>query len=232
MTTVLKSLTVLLVVACGSQSADQSSGTEAFPLEKVAGELKKALCDKMFTCCSASERADNPDFGGDPQRCLDNLNGEATLLLGDLQASVDAGRVIYHPDKMSACLAKLKARSCGEAKMPPDNKGITQLCDGVFEPRVPVGGACSYYWDCNGGWCQGDIGGLADKCSPLTPEGGQCDEGPECVTGLCTDERVCGKLPPGTGSICALGTEGVGEHGAGGSRRWGRTNLIGNSTAR
>jgi hypothetical protein len=201
---------LLLLPACGSGD-DKPSGTVA--LKDVAGQMRKAICDKIFSCCSAAELVQNPDLGKDSASCQAMLDGEDSIFLADIEGSVDQGRVVYHGDKMATCLADLHARSCDQVKMPPGDMDINQTCRGVFESKVPLMGACTDYWDCTDGWCEGDFGQLRDHCAPLKPVGGDCDEGPECASRLCTDERVCATRPLGSGNICALGTEFIGQHG-------------------
>src|SRR5206468_59785 len=113
-------------------------------------------------------------------------------------------------DKMASCLAQLEARTCDEVKMPPGDLDVTQMCEGVFEPKVAIGGACSEFWDCMGGWCVGDIGGLMDRCTPRGAEGVECDEGRECSSGICDDNK-CVKRPAGSGNLCNLGVESEGQ---------------------
>jgi hypothetical protein len=205
-------LIITLVSACVK---DDPAATTTVPiaLADVPGQLRTLICAKVFSCCSAAELKNNPDLGGDTASCAAGLDGEATFLLADVGASVAAGRLVYHGDKMAACIAELQARSCAEAKMPPGDLDVTQLCRAAFEPQVALGGACSDYWDCIGGWCEGDIGNLQDHCAPLKPIGGDCDEGPECLSGVCGDERICEARAAGSGNICAIGTEVVGQHG-------------------
>jgi hypothetical protein len=203
-------LVLLLSMSCGS---DATPGTGmAVPLESVAGAWRKAVCEKIYTCCSAAERMSNPVIGHDAESCQAALDGEITFFLGDLATSVREGRVVYHGDKMATCLADLQARSCDDAKVSPGELDVTQRCEGVFEPKVALGGACSEYWDCIGGWCAGDIGGLADRCTPKGAPGMVCDEGPECASGICDDGNACVSRPAGAGSVCNLGAVGEGQH--------------------
>lgn len=208
---VLRILAALAVVACGS--SDPAPKPAPILLADVPTQLRQVICEKVFSCCSAADLKNNPELGNEVATCAAKLDGEATFLLADVGASVQQGRLLYHGDKMAECMAELKARSCDQAKMPPGDLDVTELCRAAFEPQVPMGGACSDYWDCIGGWCLGDIGNLQDHCSPLKPVGGDCDEGPECQSGLCGDARVCEKRAPGSGNICAIGTEVVGQHG-------------------
>jgi hypothetical protein len=208
---------VLLLAACGGEGPSQGGGANAdagapIPLELMPAQLRKAMCDKIYGCCSAAERMGIDEIGQDAQSCQAALNAETTFFLADITLSVTEGRVIYHADKMATCLAELNARSCDQIKMPPGDKSLAQLCDGVFEPKVPVGGACSDYWDCIGGWCAGDIGGLQDTCTAKAADGTVCDEGPECLSGICDDHNTCVPRPPGSGNLCTLGETSVGQH--------------------
>jgi hypothetical protein len=198
-----------LAFSCGSSEESASSGN--VPLEQVQREWRKAVCAKIYGCCSADERARNDEIGTDAADCEGKLEGEYSFFLGDIQTSVAQGRVVYHGDKMAACLANLKARTCEQAKAPPGELDVTQLCDGVFEPKVPVGGACLEFWDCASGWCAGDLGNLMDTCSAKLANGEVCDEGVECTSGICVGNK-CITRPPGSGNICNFGITPVGEH--------------------
>jgi hypothetical protein len=184
------------------------------PIEQMASQMRQLICEKVFSCCSADDLKNNPMVGTDVASCVAKLDAESSYLLGDVVASVQQGRLIYHGDKLAECMAEVRNRSCDQAKMPPGDRDVTQLCAPAFEPQVPIGGACTEFWDCIGGWCAGDFGDLNDRCIPLQPVGGDCDEGPECQSGMCDDEdRVCQARPAGSGNICTTGTEVVGQHG-------------------
>jgi hypothetical protein len=200
---------LLLVLSCNDGSSDTSPATAPLiPVEQVAPLWRKALCDKIYSCCSPAERMANPEVGASIENCQKTLEAETTFFLGDLPTSVAAGRVAYHPDKMATCLADLKARSCDAIKMPPGERDVTMMCEGVFEPRVPVGGGCLEYWDCIGGWCANDFGDVTkDVCVAKSGVGADCDEGPECLSGICGEGRTCIDRPPGSGNLCAIGDD-------------------------
>ncbi len=201
-------LVAALLGACDSGGA---GGPGEIPLVEMPAAVRRAICEKIFSCCSEAERQKNPRLGQDQASCEAGLNRQATFLLADLDASVAAGRIVYHGDRMSRCLAELKARSCAAVKMPAGEMTLTEICNGVIESKVALGGTCTEYWDCVGGWCAGDPG---DTCTAVKPEGADCDEGVECGSGICSDDRLCAPRPPGTGSLCAIGTEPVGQHGS------------------
>ena len=203
---------VLAPFSCGGDG--KKSAGPPVPIDQMPTVMRQLICEKVFSCCSADDLKNNPEVGTDVASCVAGLDGEASFLLANVAASVEQGRIIYHGDKLAECIAEMKNRSCEQAKMPPGDKDITQLCAPAFEPQVPIGGACTEFWDCIGGWCAGDFGDLNDRCIPLQPVGGDCDEGPECQSGMCDEEdRVCEARPAGSGNICAIGTEVVGQHG-------------------
>ena len=107
----------------------------------------------------------NPLVGTDVQSCQAMLGGYASFLLADIQESIAKGRAVYHGDEMVSCLAGLEAQSCAQYKMPSGGLDIDEICEGVLEPKVAAGGACSDWWDCIDGFCEGDAGGLMDRCA-------------------------------------------------------------------
>jgi hypothetical protein len=197
----LPALALALLAAC-SNSSDQAPAP--IPFAQMPAALKTALCEKLYQCCSSAELMANPGIGKDVASCEATLGSYATFLLADVQQSMTGNRIIYHGDRMATCLADLRARSCSEVKMPAGEISVLSLCEGAIEPRVPAGGPCSEYWDCVGGWCEGDVGGLMDKCSAKKPDGEECDESPECASGTC-DNRACKKADEGSGNICKVG---------------------------
>jgi hypothetical protein len=208
----LPACAALLLLSCGGGDTTGPTGGGTIPVEQVASRWRRALCDKIYACCSPAERMINPGLGTNAQDCPAALEREASTFLGDLPTSVAAGRVVYHPERMTACLADLEARSCDLVKMPPGDKDVTAMCDGVFEAKVPIGGACLEYWDCIDGWCAGDFGGLMDRCTPKADDGTVCDEGPECKSGMCSDDNACVPRPPGSGNLCEFGETSEGQH--------------------
>jgi hypothetical protein len=208
---------VLLGLSCGG--GDSSSESGPIPVEKVEAIWRKAVCEKIYGCCSPAERQGNTAIGTDLQSCQPALERDVTYFVGDLPSSVEGGRVLYHPDRMTACLADLRARSCDQMKNPAGGLDVTQACEGVFEPTVPPGGACLEYWDCKGGWCAGDLGDLQDTCQARAVAGHECDEGTECLSWICQEGKCVGP-PPGSGNICNLGSDASGEHQGGSRRGW------------
>jgi hypothetical protein len=207
-------VTVALPFGCGDVTTQPVGGRPqaggALALADLDAQVRRVLCEKVDACCSPAERLANEVLGPDRRTCERELDGEATLLLGDISASVSQGRVIYHADRMASCLEKIGAATCAEVKMPAGDVSVVELCEEAFEARVPVGGACSDSWDCVGGWCAGDQGGLRDRCVAHQVIGQECDEGPECASGVCF-ERACIARPAGSGDICKIGAPDLGK---------------------
>jgi hypothetical protein len=202
---------LLFLLSCSSSAPPAEP---EIPVEQVASAWRKAVCTRVYDCCLPAERMVNPELGKTEAECETRLDPENSYFLGDISTSVKEGRVAYHADKMAACLADLRTRSCDLLRAPPGELDVTARCEGVFEPKVPVDGACSEYWDCIGGWCAGDIGGLRDRCAARSPDGHVCDEGNECLSTICDEHNTCVARPPGSGSLCNFGETSEGQHGA------------------
>jgi hypothetical protein len=226
MKTILAAATLALFAACsddgpavgpgpGDGGANDGPivipGDAGVPLDIAQSEFRRLVCERIHGCCTAADLAGNDTVGTDVASCQAALDPETLFFLADIAASIQQGRVIYHADKMALCLEELRTRSCELIKMPPGDLDVIGMCDGVFEPTVPLGGACLEFWDCKGGWCAGDFGDLKDVCTPRGELGAVCDEGPECFSRICDDNK-CQPRPPASGSLCKLGTVGEGEH--------------------
>jgi hypothetical protein len=202
---------LMLMLSCASSTP---APEPEIPVEQVAAAWRKAVCTRVYDCCLPAERMVNPELGKTEAECEGLLDPENSYFLGDIGRSVQEGRVVYHPDKMAACLADLRTRSCELLRAPPGELDVTSRCQGVFEPKVAVGGACTEYWDCVGGWCAGDIGGLQDSCAPRGENGHVCDEGNECLSTICDENNTCVARPAGSGNLCSFGELSEGQHGA------------------
>jgi hypothetical protein len=194
-----RALSLLLLMACSDEGGP-------IALEKMPAELRRVLCEKVYSCCTPAERMANPLIGHDVASCITALPNYATFLLGDFADSVAKGRASYDAEKMGKCLAALDKQSCAQLKSPLEGVDVGDVCEDVLQPKVAVGSPCSEYWDCVGGWCEGDAGGLMDRCTALKADGAECDESPECASGSCHD-GTCVKHEPEGGNLCKLGME-------------------------
>jgi hypothetical protein len=123
-----------------------------------------------------------------------------------VQASIDAGRIVFDADAVATCVADIAALSCDlpTARFPAS-------CEDVLQGQVPTGGACSIDDDCAGrDYCASDAscpgtctqaGGEGDACAA----DGHCASGLVCFGGSCSYARQEGEsCGPGVGG-CHLG---------------------------
>jgi hypothetical protein len=193
---------VLLLLACGG--SDDS--VAPVPLAQVPAEVSKALCEKIYSCCSPAERMENPLAGADVASCQAKFAAFSAFYL-DFTVALAQGRAVYHGDKMARCLADLRAGSCDRLKPSAGGSDVTKVCKGAFEPRVPPGGACGAWWDCVDGWCAGDFGIGRDTCIAHKPQGAVCDENAECASNHC-DLQSCAPPEPESTELCRVGLGG------------------------
>jgi hypothetical protein len=188
----LSALGVLLLGACGGSGGDVG-------LDGLPGALARTVCQKTYMCCTAAERMNNPFVGSDVGSCQSMVGGFLTLVVPGLQDSVAKGRTVYHPDKLTSCLAAIDAQSCDQARMSQVSDDLTAGCDGAFEPKVAIGGGCADHGDCIGGWCDGATDKTLGKCTLRKADGAPCLDAAECTNGGCT-VGACGKPSSGDGT--------------------------------
>jgi hypothetical protein len=188
-------LAVLLALACSSST---SAGSIA--LEQAPAELAKVYCEKIYSCCSATERMNNFLVGTDQTSCQTALVAVLSFVVPELQASIAQGRAAYHAEEMGTCVGQLRATSCADLRANPMGVGLTSIpeCAAAFEAKVAVGGACAQNGECARGFCDNASG----KCAALKADGQACMDGEECTSTACNDQK-CGAPAPGTAGICS-----------------------------
>ena len=185
-------------VGCGGGDSSGDTGGQTVAIEQLPAQFSKVLCDKIYMCCSASERMGNPFVGTDVASCQPFVGGLLTLVVPAIQQSVAKGRSVYHADRMGACLAKIRAAACSEAKM--DSISIA-ACENALEPKVAIGGDCGDHGDCVGGWCNGAENMTLGKCVATKADGQPCLEDEECTSRSCNADG-CGPRSPGSNALC------------------------------
>src|SRR6185295_11755983 len=124
-------------------------------------------------------------------------------------ASLRAGRIVYHADRMAECLAGLPDPTCTISGLLDDDVA----CAAAFEGVVPPGGACIANVECRSGTCQSEICSgtcCAGSCAPSPARnvepGERCRSGGDCVAGsVCGRSATC-EVMVGEGEACPDGT--------------------------
>ncbi|MBX3227608.1 MAG: hypothetical protein KIT84_14735 [Labilithrix sp.] len=175
----------------------------------------KALCERIFSCCSEAELADLSfvDVRSPPTQegcvALHQKNGRDYKPPTD--EAVAKGRVALHLERSDACVAEVRALSCSafHARLVRLHLGDAYgLCNpAIVEPLVADGAECASYLDCKSGSCEGgacrpfpaagepcapDGCAAGMRCNPdtavcdeLVAKGGDCTSDEACASGAC-----------------------------------------------
>lgn len=172
-----------LTVAAGCGGDDDGGGGGDVELDELSPIVASYQCDALFRCCDSAELEEELGFFDAETEEECTMVYAAFIegfLVESLQASVDSGRLVYHADRMGACIDHLNGLSCEERAMSVSDSGFAAAgCQDPFEGQVANGDACASDEECQSDWCDGDS---------MDFEGN--------VT-----EGVCGD-PPGQGDAC------------------------------
>jgi hypothetical protein len=164
-------LLCLVLVACGDEGGP-------IPLDDLEGEVINTLCSLYVNCGLVDDIA----------TCRKLQQGEGDLD-ASLLAAIEAGKVIYHPDKARECLNGVGG-SC--------ERGATlgtssEACDETFEGTVGAGGQCALDEVCKSRDC--DVPTCPDACCqgtcvgdapiPRPTVGQSCAENARCIDSFC-----------------------------------------------
>lgn len=150
------------------------------------------------------------------------------LLVPVLEDSIADGRVVYHGDRMGACLDLMAAMSCDESAVAIEGDIIWSGCQDPFEGQVALGGDCAQDFDCVSEYCSGDSTDFEGNvtfglCADYPAIGQPCDDftcGPDayCESGAtptcqallsdgsaCTDGEDCASSGC-NGGVCGAPT--------------------------
>ncbi|MDD9934528.1 MAG: hypothetical protein OXT09_13040 [Myxococcales bacterium] len=233
-------VSLLLAGLCGACLGEGAGASGAVmeleqDAERLTARLTALECERTPSCFAPYRAAgliQGADLRG--RECTSHTPARIEQTLIDpLARSIEAGRVVYHPEHLDACLEADEARSCQELSATPD------ACLMAFEGQVQVAGRCTLSYDCAGdAFCEGDqlFGDMALercpwRCRARLSEGMPCERPIECARGLrCRDPNfdplsggvpnpVC--LPPAAedeschgfhcaeGLTCAGGADGL-----------------------
>jgi hypothetical protein len=157
-------LAFALLTACGDDGGPIS-------IEELQPAIVSAYCSIYVTCGLIDDHATCRELFTD-------ADVDRSLI-----AAVDAGKVIYHPDKARECLDGFGG-SC-ERNTVVDNE--SSACDEVFEGTVAAGGQCAMDEEC-----------ISQECDvPACPEA--------CCQGACVGDAP--EPRPRVGESCATNTQ-------------------------
>jgi hypothetical protein len=182
--------------------------------QDLPAELGKAFCDRVFSCCGASE-AMTLVLG--PQLTRDNCPALAPFYFGDYfkkyTLSLVEKRVTYFPDRVEACLDRLTGRTCeqfGASLYPAVNPYYPYsspyysgsvppsafTCDDLFAPVQAPSQLCQNDYECTDGFCVATLG-VDKRCQPLSQVGQSCQSystPTRCAPGLYCAAGICRQI--------------------------------------
>jgi hypothetical protein len=199
-------------------------------VQKLDEETAKAICEKLTSCCN---KADYESYFGqfkdvpftlkgqptpDAGKCVEVLTNQWFTFHGKWMGGVARGTMKYDDARGKACVAKLKAATCGVSLTEAlyDEKCFDLRRTEVFTKIAPLGAACkdiadsTFYGECNPatGYC-----GSAGKCEAwhktgeacgIVPTRMFCEPGLGCNGGSGAEPGKCSAKPtPGKlGDVC------------------------------
>jgi len=177
--------------SCGSET----DTTGPIPVGALSGELAKAFCQRVYTCCDATERMAESVWGPDYTACVTTLAAQLVPGVTDLQADISAGRIVYHADIARRCVDKLASLPCAEWGVDFSPTAIDD-CKQFTAGTAPPGAACGL--GTVGLFCTtGACGANADQTALV------CVEVPANVGEPCQYDVGCG-----VGLFCSIDGSG------------------------
>lgn len=192
-------LALVLLAACG----DDDSGGD-IPITGLENAVVGAYCSIYVNCGLVDDAATC-------RMLYTDIELDPSLI-----AAVQAGKVIYHPDKARECLNGLSS-TCDRSTF--NRNDNSEACDQTFEGTVGANGQCAMNEECISSQC--DVPACPDACCQGTcigdtPEtrphvGEACGQGGSCVASYCNSTTlVCEPyladgMPCTTGGSCLNG---------------------------
>lgn len=206
----------LMLVGCGDDTTNNSTGTPPTPLEltELSSTMATAFCNLAFSCCTPMEQVEYfKNFASVPktaEECLPLIQMQfETFIIKDLTDAVNAGRLKFDGIAAKTCLAQIENKC--EAL---DQGGPFQdaACSTVFIGLAAEGEVCAQSIECAaaGSICNLPQDADLGKCQLLPKEGAACVNF-QCATGLACANQVCVK-PVADGEACKSSNECVSEY--------------------
>jgi hypothetical protein len=189
-----------------SGSAGEGSGAASgIALDELPDAYAGALCSVLEKCGGVAY-----DLYTAYEDC-EKLTAERLRQggLDALAAAVEAGRVVYHPDLVPACISAIEARDCAEL----DQRGI-DACEAAIVGTAAAGESCELNEECTGSLICELKGTCPGKCVERYTAGIPCASDDECADGLvCSQATAHCVKPAALGEACGGGVEAQCEAG-------------------
>ena len=213
----------LVSLVAFAPSCGGSGSTSSIPIDRLGAEYATVFCHKAFTCCDAAELPGNSATAVDEPTCRSTVGARIGSELAANQASIAAGRLVYHGDRARDCLDVVAGLACAQWGADEELARFPD-CLMIYEGKVAPGGACSRDAECDRGTCEAgacladlvlgapcgvglcepgstciyDANDAPTVCSNPMPDGAPCSYNSDCAGGFCESnaagDRVCG--PP------------------------------------
>lgn len=182
-------------------------------VENLAIEVQNTYCQKIFECCSKSERENELGMGDidTVEECRKADNQLAQVFSFWRQdESVEAGRAVFDDSSAEVCMNSMKDAKCSDFSA---EEGVFSEnrpgCNQIIQPQLDEGEECQQDFECKTGWCKrkpDGEGGFHDdnkKCA-VPPQAGD-----PCPNGKCGPGTYCSTF--GTEFTCKSKAENGGE---------------------
>jgi hypothetical protein len=156
-------------------------------LKAFAYESAGALCEKMFDCCSETERTEELGVTATDVADCTEKTGYFSMLFGygEIDTSLKNGRVSIDASMADLCVEAIGETSCSEVNSSLKLESLAPGCREVISAQVNAGGDCDFDFECKTGYCQhGDAGAT---CETLPQENDSCEDSLRCDDGLYCD---------------------------------------------
>jgi hypothetical protein len=131
---------------------------------------------------------------------------EIDALAGEIQASVDAGRMTYDSAALGSCLAAIAGATCVQMEADPTT-GALAACDTVFTGAVANGAACARSDECATGWCNDATSSTCPYlCTAKKDLGVACTGDEECTSNACGGGKCVANVAGAIDQPCGAGS--------------------------
>jgi len=185
-----------LLAACGGSSDDGAPLGPSAPLSELPEVYASAICEAFANCAGPLFEIYRPG-----EDCASRVAAQLAEELGRIETAVEAGRIVYRGDRLTACADEIRGRSCSELL-----ERDSALCMAALDGTVELGGTCSLSTECKGRAYCDFTDACPGTCRELQPAGGSCTSDGQCASGLvCSAETGRCVEPAGAGDLCEAG---------------------------